>query len=88
MVLSAGTVVTHHLSAFTLVLIMALVSLAMSVPWLARGEGWVRTAVTAWSLTLVTALMAGAWFHFVAPDTWSYLSPLPGPRSFRIDAGR
>ena len=77
-VLSAGTVVTHHLSAFTLVLIMALVSLAISVPWLARGESWVRTAVTAWSLTLVTALMAGAWFHFVAPTTWSYLSPFLG----------
>ena len=74
-VLSAGTVITHHLSTFTLVLIMALVSVAVSVPWLAREEGWVRTAVTAWSLTLVTALMAGAWFHFVAPTTWSYLSP-------------
>ena len=35
---SAGTVVTHHLSAVTLVLIMALVSLAMSVPSLAKGE--------------------------------------------------
>ena len=39
-VLSAGTVITHHLSTFTLVLIMALVSLAVSVPWLAKGEGW------------------------------------------------
>ena len=77
-VLSAGTVITHHLSTFTLVLIMALVSLAVSVPWLARAEGWVRTAVTAWGLTLVTTLMAGAWFHFVAPDTWSYLSPYLG----------
>ena len=77
-VLSAGTVVTHHLSTFTLVLIMALISLALSVPWLARAEGWVQTAVTAWSLTLVTALMAGSWFHFVAPATWSYLSPFVG----------
>jgi hypothetical protein len=50
----------------------------VSVPWLVRGEGWVRTAVTAWSLTLATALMAGAWFHFAAPDTWSYLSPYLG----------
>jgi hypothetical protein len=27
---------------------------------------------------LVTALMAGAWFHFVAPTTLSYLSPFVG----------
>jgi hypothetical protein len=74
-VLSAGTVITHHLSTFTLVLIMALVSLALSIPWLGRTEGWIRTAVMAWSLTLVTMLMAGAWFLFVAPATWSYLSP-------------
>jgi hypothetical protein len=77
-VLSAGTVVTHHLSTFTLILIMALVSLAVSVPWLARGEGWARTAVMAWGLTLITTLMAGAWVHFVAPTTWSYLSPYLG----------
>jgi hypothetical protein len=76
--LSAGTVITHHLSAFTLVLIMALVSLAVSLPWLAKGEGWVRSAATAWGLTLVTALMVGAWFHFVAPTTLSYLSPYLG----------
>lgn len=77
-VFSAGTIITHHLSTFTLVLIMALVSVAVSVPWLARKEGWVRTAATAWGLTLVTTLMAGAWFHFVAPTTLSYLSPYMG----------
>jgi hypothetical protein len=86
--LSAATVVTHHLSTFTLVLIMALISVTVTVPRLARGENpasgetrgdnWVRTAVTAWSLTLVAALMAGAWFRFVAPTTWSYLSPFVG----------
>jgi hypothetical protein len=75
---SAGTVVTHHLSAFTLVIIMVLISGAMSIPWLARGENWVRNAVTAWSLALVTALMTSAWFAFVAPATWSYLSPFVG----------
>jgi len=37
--------------------IMALVALAVSVPWLASGEGWVRTAVTAWSLTLTVTMM-------------------------------
>jgi hypothetical protein len=91
-VLSAGTVITHHLSTFTLVLIMALASVAVSVPWLATTgrivrdrwqegrpqESWAWTAVTAWSLTLITALMAGAWFRFVAPTTWSYLSPFLG----------
>ena len=34
--------------------------------------------MTAWSLTLVTALLAGAWFRFLAPTTWSYLSPFLG----------
>jgi hypothetical protein len=76
--LSAGTVITHHLSAIALVLIMALVSLAVSIPWLARKQGWVRTAVMAWSLTLVATLIAGAWFLFVAPATWSYVSPFLG----------
>ena len=109
---SAGTVITHHLSTFTLVQIMTLVSLAVSVPWLARRTreqgvggktaqdqaregwprgwardggpsdggrgGWGRTVATAWILTLATALMAGTWFRFVAPTTWSYLSPFLG----------
>ena len=78
-VLSAGTVITHHLSTFTLVIIMALISLALSVPPLAKGEGWVWAApVTAWGLALITTLLVGAWFIFVAPSTWSYLSPYLG----------
>jgi hypothetical protein len=77
-VLSAGTVITHHLSIFMLISIMVIVSLAISIPWLARGEGWARAAVTAWSLTLAAAAMAGAWVHFVAPTTLSYLSPYIG----------
>ena len=78
-VLSAGTVITHHLSTITLVIVMALVSLALSMPPLAKGEGWTwADAATGWSLTLVTALLAGAWFTFVAPSTWSYLSPYLG----------
>jgi hypothetical protein len=76
--LSVGTVVTHHLSAFALILIMALVSIALSTPWLARKEGWARTAGTAWLLTGGTALLAGAWVYFVAPTTLSYLSPYLG----------
>lgn len=76
--LSAGTVITHHLSTLMLLAIMALISLAVSVPWLARMDGWGRTAATAWGLTVIAALIAGAWFHFVAPTTLSYLSPYLG----------
>ena len=76
--LSVGTVVTHHLSAFALILIVALVSIALSTPWLARREGWARTAGTAWLLTAGMALPVGAWLYFVAPTTISYLSPYLG----------
>jgi hypothetical protein len=76
--LSAGTVVTHHLSSINLTLIMTLVSLALSVPWLARREGWVRTAVTAWGLTLFMGLAITGWIYFVAPATVGYLSPYLG----------
>ena len=75
---AAGTVITHHLSTFTLIMIMTLISLAMSVPLLARGQGWAKAAATAWGLTLVATIMAGTWFYFVAPKTWSYLSPYMG----------
>lgn len=77
-VLSAGTVITHHLSALTLLLLMTFISLAASIPKLARGEGWVRTAVTAWSLALITAVLVGVWVIFVAPGTLAYLSPYIG----------
>lgn len=73
--LSAAVVVTHHLSSLTLVLIMAVVSLSMTVPWLVGSAGWGRAVRTASSLTLVTAGMVGTWFAFVAPATFSYLSP-------------
>jgi len=75
---SAGTIVTHHLSAFSLVLFMAVIALVLSLPWLARTRGWVRTASTAWGLTLAAAVMAGFWFLVVAPGTLSYLSPYLG----------
>ena len=77
-VLSAATVVTHHLSSIALVFIMTLVALAMSQPGLARDEGWARTAVTAWLLTFTTAIMLGAWVLFAAPGTIAYLSPYIG----------
>jgi hypothetical protein len=76
--LCAGTVVTHHLSAINLTIIMALTSLALSVPWLARRQGWARTAATAWTLTLFMGLSIAAWIHFVAPATVAYLSPYLG----------
>jgi hypothetical protein len=78
-VLSAGTTITHHLSTFILIILMSFISLAVSLPWLAKGRDWTRaTAMTAWSLNLAAALIAGAWFCFVAPSTWSYLSPYLG----------
>jgi hypothetical protein len=76
--LSTGTVITHHLSSLTLGLIMGLVSLALSVPWLARTDGWARTAGTAWVLTLIMALGVAGWFRLVAPATVSYLAPYMG----------
>jgi hypothetical protein len=77
-VFTVGTVVTHHLSQLVLVLIMVLISAAMSVPWLARREGWVSTAATAWGLTLTAACLVAAWFALVAPTTTSYLGPYMG----------
>jgi hypothetical protein len=76
--LCAGTVVTHHLSSINLALIMTLVSIVLSVPRLARRDGWIRTAVVAWSLTVFMIAAAAAWFAFVAPGTLSYLSPYLG----------
>lgn len=71
----AGTVVTHHLSQLTLLLVMLLVSMAVSVPWLARRQGWAAAARTAWGLTLAVGAMVAAWIALVAPATVSYLSP-------------
>jgi hypothetical protein len=76
--LSSGTVVTHHLSSIDLSLIMALASLALSVPQFARRPGWIGTAATAWSLTLFMALAMAGWFHFISPGTLAYLSPYLG----------
>jgi hypothetical protein len=76
--LAAGTVITHHLSALILVVIMTLISLALSLPWLAHREQWIRIALTAWGTTLSVAIMAGAWVYFIAPATLSYLSPYVG----------
>lgn len=73
--LSAGCIITHHLSSLTLIAIMTVVALGLSLPGLARRGPWIRTAVTAWALTLAAGLMAAFWFVVVAPGTISYLSP-------------
>jgi hypothetical protein len=72
---SAGTVVTHHLSAVTLVIIMVLASIFLSIPGISKSTGWVASAVTGWTLTLVSGVILGAWLVFVAPVTLSYLAP-------------
>ena len=74
----AGTIITHHLSAFGLCLIMVLISIALSIPRLARQEGWKKTAVRAWGLTLTMITLLGMWIYFVAPETVSYLFPYVG----------
>jgi hypothetical protein len=76
--LCAGLVPTHHLSSLTLTMILAIISLALSIPPLAGREGWVRTAIIAWALTLSMAAMFWAWVFFIAPETVSYLSPYLG----------
>jgi hypothetical protein len=73
--LFACTLITHHLSTFTLVVIMTLIALGLSIPQIARGEQWVRTAATAWALTLFAFITMGFWFVRVAPGTISYLTP-------------
>jgi uncharacterized membrane protein len=77
-ILSAGTTVTHHLSAINLTLVMALVSVALSIPQLARHRGWGVTAAVAWGLTAFAGLSIAGWIHFVAPGTVAYLSPYLG----------
>ena len=73
--LSAGCVITHHLSAFSLVGIMAVVALGLSLPGLARRGSWSRNAMTAWALTVVAGVMVAFWVAVIAPGTVSYLSP-------------
>ena len=76
--LCAGTIITHHLSAFGLALIMLLISIALSVPPLARQEGWKQTAGRAWGLTLTMITAFALWISFVAPETATYLFPYVG----------
>ena len=76
--LASGCVITHHLSTIELTVVMAGVSIAISLPGLARSDGWKGTAATAWGLTAFTGLAITAWIVFVAPGTVAYLSPYLG----------
>jgi len=76
--LAFGCVITHHLSTIELTVVMTGVSIALSLPRLARRDGWKGTAATAWGLTAFTGLAITAWIAFVAPSTVAYLSPYLG----------
>jgi hypothetical protein len=76
--LCAGTVITHHLTSLGLSLFMLLISIALSIPPLARQDEWKRTAGRAWGLTLTMSAMFGIWIFWVAPGTASYLFPYVG----------
>jgi hypothetical protein len=77
-VLGLGCVITHHLTSIELTMIMALVSAALSLPRIARSEGWRDTAAVAWGLTAFVGAAISAWIAFVAPGTIAYLSPYVG----------
>lgn len=77
-VLSFGCAITHHLSTIELTVVMACVSLALTLPPIAGRDGWKATAATAWGLTAFTGLAIAAWIAFVAPATVGYLSPYLG----------
>jgi hypothetical protein len=77
-VLASGCVITHHLSAIELAVVMALASAGLSLPALASRDGWRGTASTAWALTAYTGLAITAWIAFVAPGTVGYLAPYLG----------
>jgi hypothetical protein len=76
--LGLGCVITHHLSSIELIMIMALVSAALSVPRIARSEGWRGTAAIAWGLTAFMGAAISAWIAVMAPGTIAYLSPYLG----------
>ena len=57
---------------------MLLVSIALSVPPLARQDEWRKTAGRAWGLTLTMIAILAIWISCVAPDTASDLFPYVG----------
>ncbi|MFD8396409.1 hypothetical protein ACFV2N_46380 [Streptomyces sp. NPDC059680] len=78
-----GAVATHHLTsviiAFLLTLLAALTALAA-----ARGEVPKAVAAATTAVMLVVAGCAAAWLGWVAPKTFSYLSPYLGGGSNQL----
>ena len=77
-VLSLGCAITHHLTTIELTLVMLTVSVALSLPRVARSDGWREAAATAWTLTAFTLVAIVGWITGVAPATMAYLSPYLG----------
>lgn len=77
-VLSFGCAITHHLTTIELGAVMLIVSVALSLPRIARSDGWRGTAVTAWLLTAFPLAVTVGWITFLAPATVAYLSPYLG----------
>ena len=76
--LSFGCAITHHLTTIELAAVMLIISVALSLPWAARSDGWRGTAVTAWLLTAFTLAAIVGWIAFMARATVAYLSPYLG----------
>jgi hypothetical protein len=58
--------------------VMLVVSASLSLPRVARSDGWRGTAVTAWLLTAFPLAAILGWIAFMAPATVAYLSPYLG----------
>jgi len=76
--LGLGCVITHHLTSIELTIVMALVSAALTLPRIAKSEGWRGTAAVAWGLTGFMGAAVLAWIAVMAPGTVAYLSPYLG----------
>jgi hypothetical protein len=76
--LSFGCAITHHLTTIELTGVMLIVSVALSLPRVARAGGWRGTAVTAWLLTAFTLVAIVGWIAIMARATVAYLSPYLG----------
>jgi hypothetical protein len=77
-VLILGCAITHHLTTIELTLVMLAISVALSLPRVARSDGWREAAATAWMLTAFTLAAIVGWITGVAPATMAYLSPYLG----------
>lgn len=70
-IMTAALVLTHHITAYALVIIIALFALSLY-----RFDPAWRPLATRLSVLLVITLVAiGVWLAFAAPHTWRYLGP-------------